>query len=164
MMILSILILLNILFIREDFKLPAHSHSLMFVHSSLVSPKTSNPCPSLNCSSLCLLTLSSARCACPSGSIPQDSLSKSCIYPTPRYLSTPPASNTTEDSDMSQLMFQQEVPVDNVPKVAADNAKGKVNGVTLAVVIILLIVVVVVILLFLHKRRSNMKKSDVELM
>ena len=65
---------------------------------------------------------------------------------------------------MSQLMFQQEVLLDNVPKVAADNAKGKVNGVTLAVVIILLIVVVVVILLFLHKRRSNMKKSDVELM
>merc|ERR1719369_2719209 len=148
---------------REDLKLPAHSHSLMFVHSSLVSPNPVNPCIILNCSSLCLLTLTSARCACPSGSIAQDSLSKSCIYPTPRYLSTPPAITSTEVSD-SKLLFQQEEVGEIVPKEAAENTKGKVNGVTLAVVIILLLVVVVVLLLFFYKHGYNRKKPDMELM
>ena len=66
---------------RYDLTLPATSHNLMFVHSSLSSQSPLNPCSSMKCSSICLLTLTSARCACPQGAVPRDARSESCIFP-----------------------------------------------------------------------------------
>jgi len=152
---------------REDLKLPSYSHSLKFVHSSLVSPLSSNPCSSLNCSSLCLLTLTNARCACPTGSIPRDSRSQSCISPTPRNSPTSVPTLSTSTSELPIVMepenVKQEAPEHDVVREASENTNGKVNGVTLAIVIVLLLLAVVGTILVFFKFRLNKKKSDVEL-
>ena len=156
--------------------MPSFSHSLRFVHSSLVSPLSSNPCSLLNCSSLCLLTLTSARCACPTGSIPRDSLSQSCIspslsrhYPIPVPTSHPIAVSVTTStlkpatiSGTSRINDTQEP--NHVIKEASENSDGKNNGVALAIVIILVLLAVVGIMLFIFKCGIKKKKPDVELM
>jgi len=153
---------------REDLRLPSFSHSLRFVHSSLVSPLPSNPCTSLNCSSLCLLTLTSARCACPTGSIPRDSLSQFCISPTlQRHYPVPvPVPTSTEEptTTSGQSETNDVLEPHYVIKEASENADGKINGVTLAIVIIFLLIAVVGVMLVIFKCGTKKKKPDVELM
>ena len=132
----------------------------MFVHSSLVSPLPINPC-----SSLCLLTLTSARCSCPLGSVPQDSLSQSCIYPDFSNLrsvsahSPPVHSSSTESPVEVDHKEYQEVRVE-----ATENTEGRNKGAILAVVTILVLaVVIVLILVFCIKCRRPKKNAEVGL-
>jgi len=162
---------------RDDLSLPAYSHSLKFVHSSLTSPLPPNPCSTLNCSSLCLLTLTSARCACPTGSVPHDSLSQSCLYPThPAIQPAKPASvqPATPASDLSSTVpastpsTERQMKADaeyhdEVTMEMAENTDGKINGVTLAIVILIILVVTVVVLIFVVRFKASRKKPDVSL-
>ena len=146
---------------REDLRLPSFSHSLRFVHSSLTSPLLSNPCTPLNCSSLCLLTLTSARCACPIGSIPRDSLSQFCISPTlQRYYQVPvPVPTSTEEPTTTSVQSETNDVLEPhyVIKEASENADGKINGVTLAIVIIFLLISVVGVMLVIFKCGTKKK-------
>eukprot|EP00092_Neocalanus_flemingeri_P026733 GFUD01028985.1.p1 GENE.GFUD01028985.1~~GFUD01028985.1.p1 ORF type:complete len:823 (+),score=177.04 GFUD01028985.1:158-2470(+) len=152
---------------RFDLTLPAYSHGLKFVHSSLVSPPSANHCSTLNCSSLCLLTLTSARCACPLGSVPHDSLSQSCIYPDSSNhnpVTASPTSSHMSSSERQQKDVNHKEYQDKVTMEATENTDAKSKGAILAVVLIIVLVGIVAFLIFcIIKFRSTKKNPDVSL-
>ena len=116
--------------------LPKGTHSLQFAHSSLVS-RIDNPCAVLKCSSLCLLTLGSAR----------------CMNATEVVLQT---EDTTEIMDVVEDNIYPQVA--DVFKEASENKTGKNNGAALAIVIIVLIVVATFIVCYVSKKSKSPKK------
>ena len=96
----------------------------------------------MNCSHLCLLSHTSARCVCPLGSIPRDSLSQDCVFPD--------SSNVVGSNDEVDVHVE-----------AAVNTEGKSRGVIIAVVIILIMAIIVLVLLFCCNKYRK-AKCDLE--
>ena len=143
----------------------------MFVHSSLSSQSSINPCSSMKCSSICLLTLTSARCACPQGSVPHDALSESCIFldSNKDVEHLPPTKNSDRVSKFSDEMERttktdEEVDIDDVSIEATVDDNGMKDGAILALTIIIILAVFVAGIFLCVKCRNSVKKQEVALM
>jgi len=144
--------------LRHEYTLPPLSHSLVITHPSLHPLDLPSPCIALQCSALCLLTgPGQARCDCPVGFRPRDSLSVNCqedeSYVRP---SSPPTVSVSRGSDKKVASRGQEVTV----KQVESSGVGSDVGTVVAVLLVVVVLGVAGLVIFLLKCRGNKKATE----